>query len=482
MRTSLKLSIVFLLIFSSLLSCSTKTLKGQRYLANNSTPMVTPIDREVVTLGYEIAFSSDEIDAAWVEANKELRAFEQEIQQANIKEAAESEHKNRELVQVLIDAYQKMKNKVGRTWKEFQLNRNKIVTPKSLEAQERFRAYVEDLCRKAQECIIRKGLRKWGIANDWIVEFTDGWAFRISLDNAVIELITSPTTPKQMKVLAERMENYLFAAAREIGLTTEFYQGGGHIHLGVASSFQGNPVLFRNFIVDFYNNPEVWGEILGDYRNPNTPTISELPEEYVQEFYRIIKEFDEGQHQSIYELAKQIEERVYQYSSNGWKPTRKYQMLNFTRIVDYPDDPKMQTIELRNFQEHQSLIEVQTKTEMVIRRLEKMSRINGLVDILEPELMLEKKKNGTREQKIKSAALFLDEIDMDFNEDAKKINPKFVGRYQAAEEDATIRLGSEVVEHTGHTRAINKNVKQSRSCFSMMNKILKPQNLLRFGW
>lgn len=86
--------------------------------------------------------------------------------------------------------------------------------------------------------------------------------------------------------------------------------GCGHLHLEYSSHFNGNAVLFRNFIVDIFNRPQLFmGGLSLDLLN--SPPVAILPKEQQDQMVAIIKEFDQKDNPSIESFYKEINERVY---------------------------------------------------------------------------------------------------------------------------------------------------------------------------
>jgi len=123
----------------------------------------------------------------------------------------------------------------------------------------------------------------------YIVHHPDGWNFTINLDPGVVEVQMSPTTLDQMRAREGEIQRLIFDVARDIGLASPTY--AGHLHEGIDSTFDGDPLLFRNFIVDrmMYSNMFYRAFIGGERNSPTITMLGQGPEDYLRD---VIAQFD----------------------------------------------------------------------------------------------------------------------------------------------------------------------------------------------
>lgn len=181
-----------------------------------------------------------------------------------------------------------------------------------LDAQEAFRRHMESACRGGG-CTVTQDRDRRGVVS-YRVTYPDGWYYNISVDQKVVEVTTKPGTRADFREMADRIRGDIFGAAAAVGLLPHPDRGGGHIHID-AGRFDRNPLLLRNFLVDFYNHPEVAVGILRHRPSGQAIHLAELPEPLRRVFHEIIAEFDAaraaGKGWTAVELARQIHERVH---------------------------------------------------------------------------------------------------------------------------------------------------------------------------
>lgn len=176
------------------------------------------------------------------------------------------------------------------------------------------------------------------------IHYPDGHYINITLDPWVVEVTASPIPLDKLDEITARLNKDLYRSATDIGLHPSYTAGGEHIHFGVEGLFGSDPKLFRDFLVDLYNHPELASGILaGD--SYNSPPMVALPKKNQKAFQKIIREFDESP-TSINHLAQRIYDEVYSTSVSGWDPPQKYQGVNISRLVE-DFDPSEETIEIR---------------------------------------------------------------------------------------------------------------------------------------
>ncbi len=208
--------------------------------------------------------------------------------------------------------------------------------------------------------------------------YPDGHYINITLDPWVVEVTASPIPLNKLDEITERLNKDLYRSATDIGLHPSYTAGGGHIHFGVEGLFGSDPKLFRDFLVDLYNHPELAAGILaGD--SYNSPPMMALPKQNQDAFKKIIREFDESP-TSINKLAERIYNKVYSSSPSGWEPPQKYQGVNISRLVE-DFDPSEETIEIRFIRPQQNADQFNKIARLFTQRVEflKSERAQGRV-------------------------------------------------------------------------------------------------------
>ncbi|MCB9094256.1 MAG: hypothetical protein H6621_04220 [Halobacteriovoraceae bacterium] len=99
----------------------------------------------------------------------------------------------------------------------------------------------------------------------------DKWWFEITYDPVVIEIKSKPTTNEFFKTHSKMIQKDIYKTLRLAGLFTRKIFGMGHINIGVEGLFDTDPLLFRNFIVDYVNHSELYTGVLyyDDFRGVN---------------------------------------------------------------------------------------------------------------------------------------------------------------------------------------------------------------------
>ena len=138
------------------------------------------------------------------------------------------------------------------------------------------------------------------------VTFPDDWWFQVSLDPGVIEVQAKPETFERYRQLEPRIREFIFKSANKVDLAPHPNLGGGHIHMGLLSAFDNNQLLFRNYVVDTMNHPELaMGIFSKDYIN--SPPVAILGEEAKKEMKAVLAEFDADPKMTIEKFAQAIQ-------------------------------------------------------------------------------------------------------------------------------------------------------------------------------
>jgi hypothetical protein len=219
------------------------------------------------------------------------------------------------------------------------------------------------------------------------VQYNDGWYYDITLDPKTLEIVTGPITTKQVRASRERLREDIFDLAKKdlarYNLTIFSRWGSGHVHVGFASTFEKNPRLFRNWLVDLNNHPEVFSGGVGD-DYPDAPTMNALGEDAQKEFAKVIQEFDEGKITTSQALAEAVERRVYPFQKKrfGYKNLVKYHAINLTKVVDPKMPPHARTVELRGIRAHRDVDEMLRSVNLIQGHLDYLAKVDSPIQFV----------------------------------------------------------------------------------------------------
>jgi hypothetical protein len=202
-----------------------------------------------------------------------------------------------------------------------------------LRYQKLFKKAVE---KKCISCKIEQISDRYGEPK-FRVKLADEWHFDITMDPSVIEITAKPILTTDLANKKYAMEALIWGVAEEIGLEPF---GAGHLNFGIESTFGKDSQLFRNFLVDYLNQPGLTSGIFDYVVNANAPHPEELSSDQRTALNEIFQKFD-SQKQSIQDLAKQLYEKVYFRSTvfgiRDAEPPEKYQALNINSLVKEED-------------------------------------------------------------------------------------------------------------------------------------------------
>ena len=207
----------------------------------------------------------------------------------------------------------------------------------SSEGQERFQnrmlsQWAREIKLACPSCKIKKQGSIFSISRFHVQVSEDVW-FEVSRDPWVLEVTASPMNKTTFAKHSEVFQKLVWNIAEKIGIRPHSRVGGGHIHLEIESFFGNDRNLFRNFLVDLANHPELFLGALG-FDLLNAPPMAILFGKQKQNFEKIILEFDKGT-MSINELMAKINFEVYNetfydpYTHQQHNP-EKYQAVNLS--------------------------------------------------------------------------------------------------------------------------------------------------------
>lgn len=230
-------------------------------------------------------------------------------------------------------------------------------------------------CEARGDCSVTRKFRKWFLGRDQVIQYNDGFWIRVSTDNDVVEVQTSPLTLNQFKNQRDRIQTDLFDSAEAIGLKpSTFGKGGGHIHMGIKSAFNEDVLLFRNFLVDVLNHSAgaLGADQVSYKRNAERLNTRQAAQD---RFERVINDFDNGKYRTIEELSWAIVKRVYLWQVEGMR----FQEINLLRVLGFAWNPAKRTIEFRGVDPQQNIDVFLKQIEIFHSRLEYLKTLQGRI-------------------------------------------------------------------------------------------------------
>lgn len=350
-----------------------------------------------------------------------------------------------------------------------------LTTQETRNARDDMAAILIDRCRANGNCHVTRSPRRWLMGFDYVITYTDGWSFRISTDPGVVEIQTQPLTAKEFRSRSARIQQDIFDVATQAGLRPSSF-GGGHIHMGVESAFNGNPTLFRNYFVDQVNHGEQGMGIFGSDIF-NAPVIGDLSPDQQAEYLAVVREFDEGKILSIEDFSRAMQNRVY-YRTTGedQTPPRKHQHQNVTRIVDYAGKPSKQTIEDRTPRAQKNFDDFLLQIELKQARLDFLEGINGRVEAKIP------KRDMGSWTKIKSFFGFVSESGKNWQDYRLFAGSPYIGE-TISYPTTQVLPHSERTRHDMQGKGWNRGTtNQCSLSFARLRNLFNPKTLLYFGY
>lgn len=243
------------------------------------------------------------------------------------------------------------------------------------------------------------------------VTYADNWWFEVTTDPEVIEVRSAPMTVGNAKIFQDRIQRHIFDMAARIGLYADETRGNGHINIDFGP-FEKNPLLLRNFIVDYINHP---GLALGTCGNDpcNAPPLalmfsSRRPSEQYQALVAVLADFDADFAQGkacSFSLATALNAQVFKRTwSHLWQvQAEKFQALSVNHILD-EGDPSKRRIEIRAHKPQQNAAEWTALIELYDKRIQYLTKLRGVLPLKpEKELAMHILSNSTHQISLDAA-------------------------------------------------------------------------------
>jgi hypothetical protein len=207
----------------------------------------------------------------------------------------------------------------------------------NVEWRDKWAKLMEKRCKKRGDCKVKEiwGEFSWdGYWTDGIyeyeVKYDNGFAFRISIDPAVIEVKSGPYTKAEYKKYKSLIDSEIYGTAKELKLRVPD-DAQCHVTTGAEGAFGGDLRKFRNYLVLAANHPEA-GLILNTSVE-NAPPMSYLPEVSKRNFKKVIDGVDSGDLTDEVELSEAMIAKVHNRTYDPefvteWDAAEKFQEKN----------------------------------------------------------------------------------------------------------------------------------------------------------
>jgi hypothetical protein len=230
------------------------------------------------------------------------------------------------------------------------------------------RAWLAEIKAACPNCVIKRNK----------VITPEGFWFKITMDQTVLEVLTEPMTFDQLAQRSEILEELIWKTGKKAYVAPHKRLGGGHLHLDIESHFGNDRMLFRNFIVDLVNRPELFMGGLG-LNYFNAPPLSFYSAKENKVFKKIIAEFDKTPDMSIVGLMERMNS-FYESLQHPVMPTpnSKFQAVNFKHF-------EMGTLEIRAVKPQVSAEHALRLVRMFESRIEVLKKTKKLIKVKVPD-------------------------------------------------------------------------------------------------
>lgn len=235
------------------------------------------------------------------------------------------------------------------------------------------------------------------------ISYPDDFWMQVSTDISVIETQMKPMPWNEYARRKERIEQDLFNTARGLDLRPDvavrrakcvpYRAGGGHIHLGLYSTFRDARHLL-NFIIDQQNHPELATGILANNPQWAMPLAGQA-EHRREAFAKVIAEVGPNIDRiSLVQLAEILNRQVFYYSEFESYGDPKYQQVSLGHAET--DNPTLRhgnphdslTVELRGVRPEANVEEFLAFSDFFLRRVAATAEMTGIAPYERPILPL----------------------------------------------------------------------------------------------
>ncbi len=190
-------------------------------------------------------------------------------------------------------------------------------------AQMEFVTHIRNRCL-VSKCVVTEVKGKWD--RDYVVEYPDGWWFKVSYDPGCVEFTFKPSTLTLLKNKAALINDQIFKTAQDVGLTVD-KTTTSHFNMGIRSAFGDDVKRFTRFYVDYTNHAHLALGSIGEDLS-NAPTLSVLGPDQRQALQEIVSEVNSNKLKTLQEVIQAIQNRVYTKSyEKSWGGIKHYQAV-----------------------------------------------------------------------------------------------------------------------------------------------------------
>ncbi len=255
--------------------------------------------------------------------------------------------------------------------------RDTMSLPNSSEGHDQYQRkmlslWAREIKLACPQCTIKKAGSFFSIDQLHIQVSENVW-LEINRDPWVLEVTASAMDKDTFSKHSDLLQKLIWDSAKKIGINPHARVGGGHIHLEIKSFFGNDRNLFRNFLVDLANHPELFLGALG-FDLLNAPPIAILFGKQKQNFEKILAEFDKGA-MSINELMAKINSEVYSETFYDPYPHQQHNPEKYQAVNLLHDE----TIELRGLNPQESARIHLLLLQLFESRIEYLKKQAGLI-------------------------------------------------------------------------------------------------------
>lgn len=271
---------------------------------------------------------------------------------------------NEEILSVDVD----IKNADGetRTWE--------VSTPQN---QKYINLFKEEVQKRCPECEIIESKNKHMKAS-WMVKHPNGIEFKITPDPSVVEVIVSPQFIEFFEAHKALYSSLIFEAAKKVGLRVHFSEGQGHITMMMREVFEERPLLFRNFVVDTMNHPEL-GLGIFEY-NPLDAPPAVLTEGLVGDVERELSLVTQVEGFTVRDVANAVDRAYQSQERRAIGGATHYQALRVNKSGSMLSDAR---VESRTFRPQKDFDEFLSQIKLLEARVNFLATQTGLIPFRE---------------------------------------------------------------------------------------------------
>lgn len=253
----------------------------------------------------------------------------------------------------------------------------------STEENQRYINLMKDEVQKrCPDCEITKTHNKH-FEPGWAIKHPTGVAFQITPDPSVVEIIVSPQFIEFFETHKKLYSSLIFGAAKAVGLRVHFAEGQGHITMMMQEVFAERPLLFRNFVADTVNHPEL-GLGIFEY-NPLDSPPAVLTPGLVRDLKAEIGEVDGKEGYTSGQIAYAVDEAYERHPKANVGGETHYQALRVYNA--HPDRfGSGARVESRAFRPQKDFDEFLQQIKLIEARVNYLATIEGKVRIRADEI------------------------------------------------------------------------------------------------